>query len=300
MNWSDCETYIELFPPKEFNFSECLQFLNRSPLEILHRVKGETVYKLLQVQDVLLLCKISFLDGRFVVEFPTAPPYTVARKQVAKYIWEWFDMDQDLEEFYQLATQDDILRDLVQKYAGLRIMCIPDLFEVLSWAIMGQQINLTFAYTLKKRFVEQYGEYLSFEEEPYWLYPSAETIAELSVEDLRTLQFTNRKAAYIIELAKTLASGGLVKEELLEIQDDDLIRKALTSKRGIGPWTADYAMMKCLHRTTAFPVADVGLHNALKNQLGLDRKPTIEETKAMGENWKGWEAYATFYLWHSL
>lgn len=70
--------------------------------------------------------------------------------------------------------------------------------------------------------------------------------------------------------------------------------------RGVGAWTADYVMMKCLHHPAAFPIADVGLHQAIKRQLGLERKPTIEEIEEMSTNWGGWQAYATFYLWRSL
>ena len=52
--------------------------------------------------------------------------------------------------------------------------------------------------------------------------------------------------------------------------------------------------------TNAFPITDVGLHNAIKKQLNLKQKPSLEEIEQWSDNWKGWEAYATFYLWHSL
>lgn len=68
----------------------------------------------------------------------------------------------------------------------------------------------------------------------------------------------------------------------------------------MGKWTADYVAMKCLKKVEAFPIADVGLHNALKFQLGLDKKPSIDDIKEIAVNWRGWEAYATFYLWRSL
>ena len=76
--------------------------------------------------------------------------------------------------------------------------------------------------------------------------------------------------------------------------------QALIHMRGVGAWTADYVLMKCLHHRAAFPIADVGLHNALKNQLGLERKPNIMEIKEIATHWEGWQAYATFYLWRSL
>lgn len=299
MNWRDHTSYIELFPPKEFNFGECLIFLGRSDREILHIIKGEAIYKVLKEKDSLILCKISYSMNSIKVEFPLVIPPIEERKTVAEYIWEWFDLAQSLEGFYEIASRDRVLQPLAVHYYGLRIMGIPDLFEAMVWAITGQQINLTFAYTLKQRFVERFGESISYEGEKFWLFPSFEEIASLHVDDLRRLQFTMRKAEYIIGLAKEMESGQLTKDELLQM-DVEQVRKALMSIRGVGAWTADYVMMKCLHQPTAFPIADVGLHNALKNQLGLKEKPTIEEIKEYAANWEGWQAYATFYLWRSL
>lgn len=300
MNWIDRESYIEIYPPKEFNFEECLIFLDRSKLEVLHHINEGSVYKLLKVKESLVLCKVGSIKDVIKVEFPIGPPSIHFRKKAAEYIWEWFDLDQDLEPFYQMADQDQVLKTLAHNYYGLRIVCIPDLFEALVWAIMGQQINLTFAYTLKKRFVEQFGESLTFEGETFWLFPSFEKIALINVDDLRKLQFTSRKAEYIIEIAKAMTNGELTKELLLQKKDFQEIRKSLMMIKGIGAWTADYVMMKCLHYNSSFPVSDVGLHNALKNLLGLERKPTIEEIEEYAANWEGWQAYATFYLWRSL
>lgn len=300
MNWIDHKTYIEVFPPKEFNFQECLIFLGRSHQEILHRIKEDTLYKLLKVEDAIIFCKISYTSDSIRVEFPISKPSNYHREKVGEYIWEWFDLEQDLQGFYQMAESDKVLNLIVDKYYGLRIMCIPDLFEALVWAIIGQQINLTFAYTLKERFVEEFGESITFQGEKFWVFPSFEVIATLNVEDLKNLQFTTRKAEYIIGIAKDMKSGILTKEMLLEKQDYHEVKKALMNIRGIGPWTADYVMMKSLHETSSFPIADVGLHNALKTLLGLKEKPTIEEIKEYAANWEGWQAYATFYLWRLL
>lgn len=300
MNWIDHESYLEIYPPNEFNFEECLIFLGRSSQEVLHQIKEGNVYKLIKIKDSLILCKIGYINNCIKVEFPIRTPSIIARKKVGEYIWEWFDLAQDLGEFYQMASKDKILKKLAHKYFGLRIMCIPDLFEALIWAIIGQQINLPFAYTLKQRFVEQFGEFITFEGQRFWLFPSFEKIASLDVDDLSKLQFTTRKAEYIIGIAKEMKSGKLTKELLLQKQDYHQVQKSLMSIRGIGAWTADYVMMKCLHQTSSFPIADVGLHNALKNLLSLKEKPTIEEIEEYAANWEGWQAYATFYLWRSL
>lgn len=299
MRWVNHESYIEIYPPREFSFAECMVFLGRSQEEVLHRLKDGFLYKLLLIEEEMILVKIFEADRILKVEFPIDAPSIDNRVQVVAYIEEWFDLHSDLDKFYQMANEDQVLKGIAQKYYGLRMIGIPDLFEALTWAIMGQQINLSFAYLLKKRFVEEYGKSLTFEGETYWIYPTYEDIANVNVEDLRNLQFTTRKAEYIIGIAKTMVNNEMTKEGLKKKDYHDL-HTQLMKIRGVGAWTADYVIMKCLHQNSAFPIADVGLHNALKFQLGLEQKPTIHEIKALAANWEGWQAYATFYLWRSL
>lgn len=300
MKWIDHESYMEICPPTEFNFEECLVFLGRSDQEVLHQIRADSIYKLIKVDEELILCKIRYVHDVIRVDFLIRTPSMNARKEVVVYIWEWFDLDKDLSNFYEVANRDKILQQVAHRYYGLRMICIPDLFEALTWGIIGQQINLAFAYTLKKRFVEHYGECITFEVDTFWIFPTFEIIAAIDVEDLRKLQFTTRKAEYIIGVAKAMTNGEIMKENLLQKQDYQQVKKCLMAFRGIGAWTADYVMMKSLHYSSAFPITDVGLHNALKLQLGLERKPIIEEINKMAENWEDWQAYATFYLWRSL
>jgi DNA-3-methyladenine glycosylase II len=301
MRWGNHGSHIEIYPPQEFSFAECMVFLGRSQEEVLHRLKDGFLYKLLLIGDEMILVKISEANGNLKVEFPLdVDALSLAkREQVVTYIEEWFDLHTALDKFYQVANGDRILKGIAQKYYGLRMIGIPDLFEALTWAIMGQQINLSFAYLLKKRFVERYGRSLTFDGETYWIYPTSEEIANVDVEDLRNLQITTRKAEYIIGIAKTMVNGEMTKEGLKKLEYHELYTQLLKI-RGVGAWTADYVIMKCLHQNSAFPIADVGLHNALKFQLGLEQKPSIDEIKALSANWEGWQAYATFYLWRSL
>ncbi|KGR76150.1 DNA-3-methyladenine glycosylase family protein [Ureibacillus sinduriensis] len=300
MNWNDYHSYIEITPPQDFTLQECLVFLGRSEHENLHQIRDGYLYKLIKIKDELVLLKIGEAANLIRVEFPASAPTLEARRKAATYLWEWFDLSQELEPFYEMASSNMILHKIVDEYRGLRLIGIPDLFEALTWAILGQQINLAFAYTLKKRFVEEYGESLTFEGSTYWLFPEYKAIANCSIGDLKMLQFSTRKAEYIIGIAQLMTSGKIRKEDLLHLKDYQQIKQSLTAIRGVGAWTADYVMMKCLHFTSAFPIADVGLHNALKIQLGLERKPTLEEIEVLAKNWEGWQAYATFYLWRSL
>lgn len=301
MNKITDDNCLRIPVPADFNFEECLIFLNRSLQENLHRIKDGRIRKLIRHQDELILVEITHANRYLHLEFLNGAPSEEGMRAVAEYVWGWFDLKTDLTPFYELAAGDPILQPIVKKYYGLRILGMPDLFEAMAWAIMGQQINLTFAYTLKKRLVENFGSSFVYEGESYyWAFPSFETIAALSESDLTPLQFSGRKAEYLIGVAGEMAEGKLAKEQFMNRNDTEKIEKELVVLRGIGPWSANYVMMKCLAIPSAFPLADVGLHNALKAQLGLEQKPSLAEIEHYAKNWKGWEAYATFYLWRSL
>jgi DNA-3-methyladenine glycosylase II len=300
VHWKDGKKEIKIIPPEEFSFEECLVYLNRSETECLHKVKNGELYKFVKIENWDLFLKIGAESTNLRIEFLNNTPPKWVRAQIAKYVWDMFDLQTNLASFYEMANNDDVLQILVERYKGLRIVKIPDLFECLCWAVIGQQINLKFAYTLKKRLVEQYGEKLIFEGEEYFLFPKPNVISYLQAEDLKKLQFTKMKAEYIIGIAHLFSVGDLRKEELALEKDYERLKRRLVSIRGIGGWTADYTILKCFDLNSAFPLADVGIHNALKGILGRNEKPTLQEIQKLIEDWCGWEAYAAFYIWRWL
>ncbi|AXF56695.1 DNA-3-methyladenine glycosylase family protein [Salicibibacter kimchii] len=299
MHWEDRQDHLRMFTPDAFSFKENVGYLARSADECMFEIKDEKIYRALALQNETVLIEISAeSDQVLVVHFlaGTAPKYQENRAEVARYIWDWFDLDTDLQPFYALAKKDPLLHEPVAKFYGLRNVGLPDLFEALAWGILGQQINLSYAYTLKRRFVETFGK----KKGNYWLFPRPETIAKQQVEDVATLKMTKKKAEYLIDVADRIAKGALSKEQLLAAESFKDAEKMLTNIRGIGPWTANYVLMRCLRYPSAFPIDDVGLQNAFKLMLGYDEKPSKEEILQYAANWKGWETYATFYLWRML
>ncbi|WP_166245132.1 DNA-3-methyladenine glycosylase family protein [Paenibacillus turpanensis] len=288
----------------DFNFEECLFYLSRNANEVLHEADREQAIIRKAVRDtdgsLVLLQLEKGKNGRPVLSFPIEEPEVPARQAALGTAVEWLDLSTDLQPFYRMAAQDPILGQVVPSYQGLRIVGVPDLFEALCWAIMGQQVSLHVAYLVKKKFVETFGEAVCFQNKSYWVFPSAAAIAELSKEQLTEVKLTQRKAEYILGVAKLMAEGGLTKSALQQQPDLASMEKQLTAIRGIGSWTANYAIMRCLRHPDAFPLADVGLHNALKHVLRLDRKPALSEIEEWAARWSGWKAYATFYLWRTI
>ena len=299
--WDDTGTTGFLRLPKEFDFAKCLKFMARSPEEPCHLVNQGSLYKLLKLDQDPILLKIQLRNKNALsIEFLTKRPIRSIRAKVAKYIWNWFDMETNLKSFYRMAKDDVVLKHIATSYYGLRMVSIPDLFEAICWAIMGQHINLNFAYILKKRFVESFGERFRIDNRNLYLFPTPELIAKQTVSRFKQLQFTAKKSAYIIEVAKKIKEGALSKKILLEKGSFKSAKKELMRLHGVGKWTAEYVCLRCLKDPAAFPVDDVGLQNAIKRQLSLATKPTVDEIYKFSRPWKNWEAYATFYLWNSL
>jgi DNA-3-methyladenine glycosylase II len=290
---------LRIPPPKEFSFEHALGFLKRSPRELLHKVIDDRIEKALTIKGAIIIFSIHFDKQDLVVDFLNTSVTVAQATEVVTYIREWLDLDTDLKPFYAICEKDKLLKSLVQNYHGYRIVGQPDLFESIVWAVLGQQINLQFAYTLKQRFVEQFGEAVTLKEETYYLFPMPEVVSKLTSEDLLPLQFSRQKAAYTINIAKAFNAGSVSKEMLMHMTLKEA-KELLMGIKGIGNWTANYALMKTFRHADAFPLEDAGIHNAIKNLKKLKEKPSLDEVKKVFKKYKGWEAYATLYLWKSL
>ncbi len=284
--------------PPEFSFDECLRYLSRATRENLHRAEDGAVKKVIDhVGSPVFLSVRAPQAGWLTIDYQSAVPGI--EPFVLNYVTEWFDLARDLCPFYALAKNDPLLDAAVKRHYGLRLIGIPSLFEALCWAIIGQQINLAFAYALKQRFVQTFGVADSYEGVAYYRFPEAEVAACLRPDQLTTLQFSGRKAEYVIGVAQTIAEGRLSKQQLNALPTPEAL-ETLVRQRGVGAWTAHYVLLKCLQRPDAFPAADVGLHNAIKQGLGLAQKPDLPAVHRYAEPWQGWRGYATFYLWQTL
>ncbi|TQR20271.1 DNA-3-methyladenine glycosylase family protein [Psychrobacillus vulpis] len=187
------------------------------------------------------------------------------------------------------------LKELFVKFEGTPIITDFSLYANLIKSIIHQQLNLSFARTLTERFVQAFGKQV----DSVWLYPDADKIALLDVETLRSMQFSTRKAEYIIGISKVIAEGELNLKSLSNESDETIIH-TLIKYRGIGPWTAESFLLFGLGRENLFPTADIGLQNSLKQIWKLESKPSKEEITMHFSTWSPYLSYAALYLWRNI
>ncbi|EKN68806.1 DNA-3-methyladenine glycosidase [Neobacillus bataviensis LMG 21833] len=289
--------------PVDFNIKANLGYLERNKNECMFEVENEMITRVIVIGETQTLVKIYVNEqNQMIVTFlkNSRPQKRLELEEVVKYIREWFDLDRDLTPFYTMAKADPLLLRPVNEFFGLRLIGVPDLFEALCWGVLGQQINLAFAYTLKSQFVEKFGDSIEWNGKNYWIFPTYEKIAKLTPVDLADIKMTLKKSEYIIGIAQLMARGELSKDKLMKMENLKETEKSLIKIRGIGPWTANYVLMRCLRYPSAYPIDDVGLHNAIKHLTKSEQKPSKEVLLKLALRWEGWQAYATFYLWRVL
>lgn len=115
----------------------------------------------------------------------------------------------------------------------------------------------------------------------YGLRP--EILAKVRVQDLRAMQFSTHKSESVLAVAEALAGGKISQENLTRMSDSDAMQ-ALIDLRGIGTWSAEWILVRCLGRSRVV-AGDLGVRKAVaKAYLG---KKTVgeEEVRRTVAHW---------------
>ena len=188
------------------------------------------------------------------------------------------------------------LSRLARGREGLRPPLSAEPFEGLAWAIVGQQINVAFAATLRRRLIEVCGRPAAG---GLVAHPDAAAVAALDPADLTPLQYSRRKAEYLIGAARAVATGALPLEEMAGGPAPAAERRLL-AVRGLGPWSAQYILLRALGFGDCVPAGDAGLSAAAVPFFRLDHRPGPDEVRALLAPFAPHRSLATCHLWASL
>jgi 3-methyladenine DNA glycosylase/8-oxoguanine DNA glycosylase len=195
--------------------------------------------------------------------------------------------------FERSVASDPRYAPLIEGRRGLRIPMTPTVFEGIVWAIVGQQVNLAFAYKLRRVVTELAGTPVAG---GLIAHPDAAAVAMLDYDDLTRRQFSRRKAEYLIDTARLIASGALDVEAMPD-SPADAVYERLLALRGFGAWTTNYVMMRSCGFLDCVPYGDSGLASGRRTFFRLDRRPTLDETEALMKPFRPYRSLATFHLW---
>ncbi len=201
-----------------------------------------------------------------------------------------------LEQTYQIAAEhlsqhDPYLAPVIAKYGLCTIQPNTNYYQDLVESIIGQQLSVKAAASIRNRFRDLFDGQL----------PTPEQILTKDVETLRSIGFSRAKANYVRDLAQHVIDGKVTFDHLPGLSNEEIISE-LTDVKGIGEWTVHMFLMFCMGRLDVLAYGDLGIRNGIKQLYGLDHAPSPQEIKdvAAEYNWAPYQSIACWYVWRSL
>lgn len=166
-----------------------------------------------------------------------------------------------------------------------------DYYGALVNSIIGQQLSVKAAASIKQRFRELFGGEL----------PAPKILLQKSVEELRAVGFSRAKASYVRDLAEHVIDGR-VRFDKLDQQTNDEIIAELIDVKGIGEWTVHMFLMFCMGRLNVLPTGDLGVRNGIRELYNFQDLPTPDQIREISTkyNWHPYESVACWYVWEYL
>ncbi len=301
--------------PGPFHLQQTLRYLGRDAGNLAERVSGRGYTRYFPVAGRQVLVTLRLAPRHCTVL--ARPPRSAAQAlRLHGLLVRFLGLDQPLAKFYRAARRHPVLRRLVREFHGVRIPQVPGLWEALCWAVVGQQINLAFAYKLRNRLIAlaNAGAAVALDSSAgtradagLQPFPTPRQVLRLTPQLLREHQFSRQKADYVLGIARAFESGALAELEA-DLQAGrpagsagwEQVERLLLEQRGLGPWSVAYALLRSLGHWDALPIGDSGLRAALRRQFKLAAPPTVAEQLALMEPFRPYRGLATYYLWKSL
>lgn len=200
------------------------------------------------------------------------------------------DLDHDPVPVLAQLGGDPLLGPAVAAAPGRRVPGAADAAELCVRTVLGQQISLAGAAAAAGRLVTRFGSALDAlaAGTVTHVFPSADALA---AADPQTLAMPRARARSLVALAAAIAGGRIA---LHREEAPTVARAQLLALRGIGPWSADYIVMRVLGDHDVFLPGDLGVRRALE-RAGLAADP--RSAARLAERWRPLRSYALHYLW---
>lgn len=190
-----------------------------------------------------------------------------------------------------LADHDPILAPIIMTAPLPAFEPHTDYYRTLVSSIIGQQLSVKAAASIRKRFVDLFDG----------KFPTPQQIITTDADALRSVGLSRPKVAYVQDLARHVIDGSVQFDTLEQLPNQEIVQE-FTTVKGIGVWTVHMFLMFCMGRLDVLPTGDLGIRTGMQRLYGLSTLPTPEEMLEIAEKyqWSPYESAACWYIWHSL
>lgn len=189
-----------------------------------------------------------------------------------------------------LSSNDPVLAQVIKAEGAPDLNPHGDHYKQLLGSIIGQQLSVKAAATIRGRVFEFFGS-----------KPTPQQLLAANPEKLRSLGLSYAKVGYVKDLAQHIIDGRLDMKHITSLPNDQLIEQLIAVK-GIGEWSAHMFMIFGLGRLDILPVGDLGVRKSAMQLYGLRQLPSPERLIRLSQQngWPPYESIAAWYLWAAL
>jgi DNA-3-methyladenine glycosylase II len=206
----------------------------------------------------------------------------------------------DTRPFYRAFREDALIGGALRHARGLRIAGAASLWEALVTAVLSQQVNLVFAYDIRRELALAFGRRTRWRGETFVAFPLPERLARESERTLARFRLSRAKAGTLARLAKAFATQSLSEGEIDELPDDQAIER-LVEIKGVGRWTAETALLRGLGRADVFPGGDLGVVKYVAMELlGHRARVTEKRMRQFADRWRPYRGLALVYAYAEI
>jgi AraC family transcriptional regulator of adaptative response / DNA-3-methyladenine glycosylase II len=281
------EVVLRLAYRPPYDWEHMLQFLATRAVPGVERVDARGYARTVACGGGHASICVNAVPGQDALELRVSGAPPVALLQLSTIARRVFDLSADPARIQAELSADPLVGALLRARPGLRIPGTWDPFECAVRAVLGQQVSVAAGRTFAARLVAHAGSTVRGGADGLThLFPTPARVAAATLEGVG---LTGARARTLRALACATLDGTVdFAAPAAELA------AALTAVPGIGPWTAQYVLLRALGEPDALPSADLVLRRLAAPAAQLLTGAQLEER---AQRWQPWRGYAVMHLW---
>ena len=186
-----------------------------------------------------------------------------------------------------LSKKDRVLKSIIASYPNEYLIINSNYFHCLLNSIIGQQISVNAATSIKKRFFS-----LNKNINP-------KNVIQINAKSFSKVGLSKQKISYIKNIANFFLQNNQFIKNINNYSEIEIKNKLIEIK-GIGPWTINMFFIFGLGKSDIFPKGDLGFLKAISISYKKNIPISENQLKIFYNKWTPYNTIATWYLWRSL
>jgi N-glycosylase/DNA lyase len=240
-------------------------------------------------------------NDEITYQYDSYPKYNDWQKYV-------FRQDDNYNEIIYEISQTEKIRDIVQKYPGLRILRQKPIQCIFSF-LCSSNNNIPRIRFILRNLSTKFGKKIVVDDMDFYTFPDLKSLCDASIQDLLSCGLGYR-AKFVSSVAKYI-SDKQINIELLKKIKYEFAKEELLKLDGVGEKIADCILLFSFDKLEAFPI-DIwiikflcqNLQQFTKIELKINSKVTSSQykkiSKEIRDRYGRYSGYVQQYIYYSI